>query len=149
MLSIPLDNAILIHAVVASSLPPVAALGGPVPDSFLLAQLVEVAQPSWRENVVEARDAQAVRRVCFPFGVDDDLEVRLGVLRHVRQTGKPAVCRALVTVRNGDELDVGVRGGSVAQIEEGLLSDCSWSAGGLGKGSAMTYRDSRSASGRR
>lgn len=48
VLPIPLDDAVLVDAVVASSLPPVAALSRPVPDALLFAQLVEVAQPSRR-----------------------------------------------------------------------------------------------------
>jgi len=48
VLPIPLNDAVLVNAVVASSLPSVAALSRPVPDALLFAQLVEVTQPSRR-----------------------------------------------------------------------------------------------------
>jgi hypothetical protein len=57
VLPVPLDDAVLVNAVIASSLPPVAALSRPVPDALLLAQLVQVAQSGWREDMIEARDA--------------------------------------------------------------------------------------------
>jgi hypothetical protein len=125
VLPIPLYDTVLINAIVATSLPPVAALSRPIPDALLLAQLVQVAQPSWREDVIEARNAEAVSRVCFSFGVDNDLEVGLRILRRLRQTGEPSVGGALIAMRDGDELDIGVCCCCVAQIEEGLLSDCS------------------------
>lgn len=98
MLSSPLDNAILVYAVVASGLPPVPALSGPVPDALFFAQLNHFAQPGGREDMVETRNTEAVCSVRFPFGVYDDLKVRLDVFRCIGQGREPAVCRALVAV---------------------------------------------------
>lgn len=130
MFPAPLDNAVLINAIVASSLPSIATLGRPVPDTLLLAQLVQVAQPGWREDVIKAGNAQAVCCICLSFCVYDDVKIGLCVLGRIRQTGEPSVGRSLVAVRDSDKLDIGICCCCVAQIEEGLLSDCSGSVGG-------------------
>ena len=123
MLPVPLDNAVLIDAVVASCLPSVPALSWPVPDALFLAQLLQVAQASRRKHVHEARDAQTVCAICFPLRIYNDLQIGLGVLRCVGQRGKPAVGRTLVTVGDGDELDIRIGSSGVAQVKEGLLGD--------------------------
>jgi hypothetical protein len=130
VLPVPLHNTILVDAVVASSLPSVAALSGPIPNAFLLAQLVQGTQTGRGKDVVETRNAQAICCVRFPFGVYDDLQVGLGILWCIRQGYKPAICRALVAVRDGDKFDIGVCSSSLTQVKEGLLSDCSWSVRG-------------------
>lgn len=54
VLSIPLDNAILVDSVIATRLPSVSALGRPVPYTLLFAQLVQIAQSGWGQHMVEA-----------------------------------------------------------------------------------------------
>ena len=83
VLPTPLNDAILVHSKIASSLPSIPALGRSVPYTLLFAQLVQIAQTSGRKDVEEARDSEAICGICLPFSVHDNLQIGLRVLRCV------------------------------------------------------------------
>jgi hypothetical protein len=51
------------------------------------------------------------------------LKITLLVFGRTRKRGEPSIGRGLVTVGDGDEVDVGIGWGDCAQAEERLFSD--------------------------
>jgi hypothetical protein len=72
----------------------------------------------------EARRAQSPCCIRRSVGVDDDLQVWLGVLGRVGKGGEPIVSGSSVAVRDGYEVDVWMRWRDCTEVKEGLLGDC-------------------------
>lgn len=114
----PPYEAVLVDGEGAGRLPPRAALGGPVPDVLLLAELERVVEGHGREHVPSGGCAEAEQGVEVALLVNDDAHVPVTAHAH-----DPAFCGFGRRMRDGDEVYVLVVGGERGEGFEGLFGD--------------------------